>query len=320
MAALVNTVLGKINVDSLGKTLCHEHFVYGCPGFEGDCTLGGYNRDKALASGLEIAEKLKKCGVKTVIDATTNDNGRNPLLYKEISEKSGLQIICCTGYYFEGGGSPPYFRRWLGKGGEEAIYEMFMAEITDGIAGTGIIPGVIKVASSKNIITDYEKAFFKAAVKVQKETDIPIITHTQNGTMGPEQAELLLSEGANPAHIIIGHMCACTDIAELVKTLKYGVTLGFDQFGLDGVGAPTDEVRKASLIGLIGLGYGNRLVLSHDTVIYWMGRDSQPKPSVKTWYMTHLFDNVVPSLKNTGLTDQQINVLFDDNVKHIFAG
>ncbi|MDR0718432.1 MAG: hypothetical protein LBF78_02260, partial [Treponema sp.] len=199
MAALVNTVLGKVSADSLGKTLSHEHFVYGSPGFEGDCTLGRFNWDKALAGGLETAEKLKKCGVKTVIDATTNDNGRNPLLYKEISEKSGLQIICTTGYYFEGGGSPPYFRRWLRSGGgEEAIYEMFMTEISDGIAGTGIKPGVIKVASSKDVITDYETAFFKAAAKVQRETDIPIITHTQNGTMGVEQAKLLLSEGANP--------------------------------------------------------------------------------------------------------------------------
>lgn len=195
-----------------------------------------------------------------------------------------------------------------------------MKEITDGIASTGIRPGVIKVASSKDMITDYETAFFKAAAKVQKETSIPIITHTQGGTMGAEQAELLLSEGANPNRIMIGHMCACTDIAKQIKTLKYGVTLGFDQFGLDGAaGAPTDEARKASLIGLIGLGYGNKLVLSHDTVIYWLGRDSQPKPSVKTWYMTHLFDTVVPALKKAGITDHQINVLFDDNVKHIFA-
>ena len=138
--------------------------------------------------------------------------------------------------------------------------------------------------------------------------------------MGSEQAELLLSEGANPNRIMIGHMCACRDITKQIKTLKYGVALGFDQFGLDGIGAPTDEAREASLIGLIGLGYGNKIALSHDTVIYWMGRDSQPKPSVKTWYMTHLFDNVVPSLKNAGLTDQQINALFDDNIKYVFAG
>lgn len=327
MSAMVNTVLGQVEVDSLGKTLAHEHFVFGYPGFEGDCTLGRFNRQEALQSGIEAAEKLKGFGVKTVIDATPNECGRNPELYREISEKTGLHIICATGYYFEGEGAPPYFRRWISMGGgETAIYEMFMKEIGDGIADTGIKPGVIKLASSLGVITDYERAFFKAAARVQKETGITIITHTQVGTMGPEQAELLLSEGADPNRVVIGHMCGNTDIAYHLRTLEYGVTLAFDRFGLEGlVGTPTDELREACLIGLIGLGYGNKLVLSHDKIAYRLGRRQQPmpeftRPSLANWHMTHVFENVVPVLERAGVTDQQINALFGDNIKRIFGG
>jgi phosphotriesterase-related protein len=316
MATMVNTVLGKVNADTLGKTLMHEHFLFGSPGFEGDSTLAGLNWDKAMTACLEAAEKLKKHGVKTVIDATFNDCGRNPLFLKELSEKSGLQILCTTGYSEEPNATP-YVRKFVNKPGlaEQAFYDMFMAEITDGIAGTGIKAGVIKVGSSSGIISGYEKPFFKAAARAQNKTDIVIITHTTDGTMGPEQAELLISEGANPQRIIIGHMCGANLTSQL-KTLKQGVNLGLDRFGLDGVGAPPDEVRIAALIGLVALGYGSRLALSHDSVVYWQGR--QPQPQIKTWYTGHLFDDVVPVLQKS-LTDQQINALFEDAIKHAFA-
>jgi phosphotriesterase-related protein len=327
MASMVNTVLGKVSADSLGKTLMHEHFVFGYPGFDGDCTLGGFDWEKALIIGLDAAKELKKRGVKTVVDATTNETGRNPELYKEIAERTGLQIICSTGYYFEGEGAPPYFRRWLRiGGGEDAIYEMFMEEITNGIAGTGVKPGVIKLASSDSIITEYEAAFFKAAAKAQKETGIPVITHTQAGTMGAEQAELLLAAGADPNRIIIGHMCGCADIIKQINTLKFGVTLGFDRFGIDGVvGAPSDQVREGVLIGLIGLGYGGKIVLSQDKVLLRLGRASQPKPelyldSLKNWHICNLFDNVVPVLEKAGISGQQIDALFNENIKHVFGG
>ena len=39
MATQVNTVTGPISSDDLGKTLMHEHFAFGYPGFQGD-TLG----------------------------------------------------------------------------------------------------------------------------------------------------------------------------------------------------------------------------------------------------------------------------------------
>lgn len=126
--------------------------------------------------------------VKTVVDPTPNECGRNPVFLKKITEATGLQIICATGFYFEGEGAPPYFSFRKGRGtSEQDIYDMFKAEISTGIAGTGIKPGIIKLSSSKGAITEYEQMFFRAAAKVQKETGTVILTHTQEGTMDPEQ-------------------------------------------------------------------------------------------------------------------------------------
>ena len=326
MNTIVNTVTGPVPADRLGKTLMHEHFVFGYPGYSGDVTLGPFDRKAALQKGSEIANALMKHGVKTVIDVTPNECGRNPELLRDISERTGLQIVCATGYYFEGEGAPPYFRRRLLLGnGQEEIYQMFMKEITEGIGTSGIKPGVIKLASSEGTITDYEKAFFRAAARAQKETGITLITHTQVGTMGPEQAELLLSEGANPKRVIIGHMCGNTDIAYHVRTLSYGVSIAFDRFGLQGmVGAPMDELRVACLAGLIAMGYGNRITLSHDTVNIWLGRprvlSEAARKLLVNWHPTHVLENIVPALRKAGVTDDKIRALFEENIANAFSG
>ena len=147
---------------------------------------------------------------------------------------------------------------------------MFKKEVTEGIADTGIKAGVFKLASSKNEITDYEMVFFKAAARVSREEGIPIITHTQEGTMGPEQAQLLISEGVDPNRIMIGHMGGSTDLDYHLRTLEQGVYIAFDRFGLQGlVGCPMDDRRIACIAGLISAGYVEKIMLSHDVILHF---------------------------------------------------
>jgi predicted metal-dependent phosphotriesterase family hydrolase len=41
-------------------------------------------------------------GIQTIVDPTPNDTGgRDPLLYKELSNRTGINIICTTGFYTE---------------------------------------------------------------------------------------------------------------------------------------------------------------------------------------------------------------------------
>jgi len=182
----VNTVCGPVAPEDLGVTLMHEHIVFGYPGWYGDLSLAPFDRRSAVATAVNCLGPLKEYGLKTVVDATPNECGRDPQLLHEVADTAGINIICATGYYYEGEGAPAYFKfRSAFADAVAEIYEMFMREITVGIGETGIKAGVIKVASSKGIITDYEKMFFRAAARAQKETGVPIITHTQEGTMGP---------------------------------------------------------------------------------------------------------------------------------------
>lgn len=324
MEKVVNTVTGPIESDKLGKTLMHEHFVFGYPGYAGDSTFGSFDREKALEVGIGVAERAKSHGVNTIVDATPNDSGRNPMLLKEISEKTGINIICATGYYYEGEGAPAYFKfRSLMGDAEKEIYEMMLKEVREGIGNTGIKAGVIKLASSKDIITEYETMFFKAAAKVQKETGVVIITHTQAGTMGMEQAELLISEGADPSKIVIGHMCGNTDIQYQISVLEKGVYIGFDRFGLQGLGgSPKDIYREALTVALLALGYEDKILFSHDTVNFLLGRPltfpPQLEETMANAHIGRIFEVIIPDLKRMGITDLQINKIMRENPKLLF--
>jgi phosphotriesterase-related protein len=322
----VETVTGPIPVDTLGKTLIHEHFIFGYPGFQGDVTLGPFKEEEFLEAAIAVARQMQSFGVQTVVDPTPNECGRNPLFLKKVSEATGLQIICATGYYYEGEGAPPYFkfRQALGTA-EEEIYEMFTKEISEGIAGSGIKPGIIKLASSKDQITEYEKMFFRAAARVQKETGIVILTHTQEGTMGPDQARMLIELGADPSKIIIGHMCGNTNPEYHKEVMDQGVRIGFDRFGIQGmVGAPFDQERVATLMDLLDAGYEDQILLAHDSVNIWLGRppimNEQVMKIMENWHPGHIFENILPTLRENGVTETQIDKMLGRNAEALFTG
>ena len=106
----INTVLGQITPYEMGKTLMHEHVVFGYGGWYANNTITPFNRDKCIKIALNYMKELKTYGIDTIVDATPNDCGRDVELLREVSEKSGINIICSTGLYCENDGAPGYFK------------------------------------------------------------------------------------------------------------------------------------------------------------------------------------------------------------------
>lgn len=324
--AKVNTVMGPISPEDMGVTLPHEHIMFGYPGWEVDQSVFPFDRAAVVNTMVGHLEELKPYGLKTLVDATPGDQGRNPEVYKEISEKTGINIICSTGLYHEGQGGAAYwkFRGMLSDIGQE-LYELFMKEITEGIRGTGIKAGVIKVASSHGCITDFEHKVFQAAAKAHKDTGVPVITHTEEGTMGPEQADLLIAEGVPANRIQIGHMSNCTDTKYHMAVMDKGVFGAFDRLGIEVIaGCPLEKESLPILMGLVGMGYANQLMLSHDFIATWLGRPLpvtlDDLPFLAKWHPTHVFKDIVPALKNSGATDEQIKTIIEDNPRRLYGG
>ncbi len=327
VSAEINTVLGPISPDQLGTTLVHEHFSFAYPGWYADETMAPYDYKAVLKTDLEVIAKAQKYGIKTIIDATPNDvGGRNPKLYKKLAKKTGMNIICSTGLYTEHEGAPTYFKTrqvWYGTDISKMMSQLFIKEITEGIGKTGVKAGVIKCGTSGGgKISPYETAVLKAAVVAQKATGVPIITHTSGPAGGIEQAELFLSEGANPKKVMIGHVSNSKDIEYHKAILAKGVYIAFDRIGLEII-TPTPAIIK-NVVELCKMGFAKQIMLSHDTVNVWLGRQIEtPEPVLKAlanWRIDFISEKVLPALKEQGVTDEQIKTMMVDNPRKLFLG
>jgi phosphotriesterase-related protein len=294
----------------------HEHLLVGWAGWELDCKAPRFDRKVAMRGAVDRLKELKDLGVNTFLDPCPNDIGRDVVFMAEAADQSGMNIICTTGLYKEDLGNTVYMKQ---RSADE-IAEIYVTELTEGIGETGIKASLIKAATGKDHITEYEEKCLRAAARAAKKTGVPITTHTDDGTMGPEQLDIFESEGVDFKKVIIGHSCGSANLAYHTRMLDRGCYLGFDRFGLDFL--HPDRLRLASLIGLLGVGFEKQIVLSHDSVACILGRGLGLPPEVmeliKNWKPTHIFKNILPKLREAGVPEQKINTMMVENPRRYF--
>jgi len=325
---MVNTALGPVPADKLGITLVHEHFAFAYAGWLADAaTMAPYDFDKVLKINIDVIKKAQKYGISTIIDATTNDvGGRDPELFKALSRETGMNIICTTGLYTREEGAPAYFetrQRWYQTDIAKLISDLFISEITKGIGQSGVKTGVIKVATNGGgELSSYEASLLEAAVIAQKATGVPIITHISGRTGGVEQAEFFKKEGADLKKVMIGHVSNSWDTGYHKAILSSGVRIGFDRIGLD-VFNPTEKIVQ-NIVDLCNEGYKDRILLSHDSVNFHLGRSPEiPERIASRMVNSHIefiSRDVIPMLKAKGLTERMILTMMSDNPRNLFTG
>jgi phosphotriesterase-related protein len=316
----VQTVTGPCGVEELGTTLMHEHLMIGWPGWQAEEPRDRAARREYATRCIDRMAELRALGVGTLVDPCPIDLGRDVELMAEVAAASGVRIVCATGLYKEDQGAPVYFkfRMQFGRAVEE-MAEVFVRELTEGIGSTGIRAGLIKVATGRGRITPYEEMVLRAAARAHRATGAPITTHTEQGTMGVEQLDVLLSEGVPPSAIVVGHSCGSSDLHYHLTMLDRGAFLGFDRFGLEII--HPDRERLAALIGLIGVGFARQIVLSHDSVWCWRGRAPMlPPDALPNWRPTYVLDTIVPRLREAGVAEAAIHAMLVDNPRRYFGG
>lgn len=321
-AMTVQTVTGPIPAADLGRTLMHEHLTIGYAGFEAHSSRPGPDRAEMVAVCTDRISQLQDLGYSSLLDPCPADLGRDVDLMVEVSEATGFNIVCATGLYKEEEGGTAYwhFRSQFEDVGA-VMADQFIAELTDGVGSTGVRPGVIKCATGPGTMSEYERTVFEAAAVASVSTGVPITTHTDRGTMGDLQQEVL-TDGGVPAHrVIVGHSCGTTDTDYHLRIAGRGSYLGFDRFGIGTLMPDADRV--ASLVRLLESGAGDRVVVSHDSVWCWRG---EPFPPALAGQLADLFDptrfdrEIVPMLHDHGVTDEQIDTLVVDNPRKFFEG
>ena len=323
----VQTVLGSIDLDQLGRTLMHEHLFIKFPGAEFDPTAT-YDRAAFIAEATKRLTQLRvEHGVKSFVDPCPIELGRDVSVMAEIAERSQMNIICTTGFYFELMGLPVY---WRARSVEE-IAELYIREITHGVGSTGIRAGAIKVATGAPDITPLEMKFLEAACIAQKATNVPIITHTQDGYAGPEQQAAFAAGGVSAHRCLIGHCCGNSDPAYHRRVVDGGSYIGFDRIGLQRY--QPDDVRADNLVRLVRSGYRSQIMMSQDRHCGWLGKFARQVPPAEQTHIdalrtegkwpppyTYLFTDFVPMLRARGMADGEIFSILDDNPRRFFAG
>ena len=323
----VETVTGPIGLDQLGRTLMHEHLFIAFSGAEFDPSAT-FDRAGFVVEAVRRLRQLRvEHGVRSFVDPCPIELGRDAAMMREISEKSEMNVVCTTGFYFEAMGLPVY---WRARTVEE-IAELYIREITHGIGTTGVKAGAIKVATGAPAITALEQKFLEAACLAQKATGVPIITHTEAGSCGPEQ-QAAFANGGVPAHrCLIGHCCGNADPAYHQRVVDGGSYIGFDRIGI--VRLQPDEVRADNLVRLVQNGYRAQIMMSQDRHCGWFGKYQRQISAEELariaalraegqWppHYSYLFTDFVPMLKARGLTEQEINSMLDENPRRFFAG
>lgn len=317
MRAFTNSTAGRLDVADLGPTLIHEHVLTGFPGWFMDARQPPYKRQEAIERVVDAFQQLHQHGIKTVVDPCPMDMGRDVEMAAEVSQRSGINLICSTGAYTEAQGIPFLFRQL----DVEAIAEIYVREIEDGIGGTGIKAGLVKIATGDGHVSEYERKLLTAAGMAAKATGVPVLSHTENCSCGHDQIDIITGQGLAPSRLLVGHSDGRDDHDYQRSLAERGAYVGFDRFGVEII--VPDEIRMKNLKQMVDAGYREQVMVSHDTVNCYLGGLADMTPAdlpklLPNSKMTHFFENIVPQLLAMGMTREDLDVILTDNPRRFF--
>ncbi|RYG99465.1 MAG: phosphotriesterase [Alphaproteobacteria bacterium] len=308
----VETMKGPIDSSQLGRVLVHEHVFLMNMEYVENYRLD-FDEDVEVANAVQQLNQLKAAGIDTIIDLTVLGLGRHVKRLAKVASQIDLNIIVATGVYTFNEVPGPF--EYVGPGlmidVPEPMVELFVNDITKGIAGTSIKAGELKCAIDAPGLTKGVERVMRAIAQAQLLTGVPISVHTAaTKEMGLVAQKLFAEEGVDLRDLIIGHSGDSDDLDYLMKLADQGSILGMDRFGIDAV-LPFEK-RVGTIVELVKRGYTDRITLSHDCMC-WI--DMFPKgfnPMPRHRYL-HISEEVIPALLEQGVTQAQIDIMFIDN-------
>ena len=172
----VNSVLGPLDVGTLGFTLTHEHVYTASAGIlQTYPELFGDFDDFTRQTVSTLAE-ARDGGVQTLVELSTLDLGRDVRFFADMSRRTGVNIIAATGIWRD-------IPRALWNRDPDQIAGLFVREIEVGIEGTGIRAGIIKVANDRGGVTAEGEVILRAAARAAMRTGA-VFPHTPSPRNG----------------------------------------------------------------------------------------------------------------------------------------
>lgn len=310
----ISTVTGEIAPEALGVTLIHEHVT--CADWSLRLAFGRrvFDRESVIETAVrQYKDMRERFGLASVVDGTPINLGRDTELLREISLRSGVNILFCTGFFFIE--QPQLLMRPDGE-----IEALLMSEAENGDAKTGARPAMLKCAVGPAGFTLLIEKLLAVTARVSAGTGLPIFCHTDaNQRQGTRAMEIFLQNGADPEHVIIGHCGDTNDVDYLASLLDTGCLLGMDRFGICGE-TNSMENRVDTMLRLRMLGAVGRMVLSTDRPVFGgFGSvcDENNAPD-RTDHYADVFARALPLLREGGMSEYELMQMLVENPRMVF--
>jgi phosphotriesterase-related protein len=300
------TVSGEIPASHIGKTLHHEHLLVDFIGAD-SISYDRWNKKEVVKKVLPYLLEIKKLGYKTLVECTPAYLGRDPELLKMLVEKSGMQIITNTGYYSAVGG------KFIPKHGfsetAEQLANRWIDEAQNGIEGSGVYPGFIKISVERGPLEEINRKVVEAACITHKATGLTIMSHTGLAVPAFQELEILDKYGIDPSAFIWTHAHNEQDFKKHLEAARMGAWIAFDNFNPKRLDRYVEFALLMKKEGLL-----NRLMFSHDAGWY---RPGEPEGGSFRGF-TEIEELLIPALEKNGLSQKDIYQLFTLNPAEAF--
>ena len=301
--ASINTTAGPVDHGELGLTLIHEHMRVRSEAVSFQFPHL-YDEQREYERAVAQVSAAMERGVKTICDPTVMEAGRDIRFMSRIAEETGVQLVASTGIYAYHYVAPHFQNRDI-----DYMADQFVRDIEVGIQGTDIKAGFLKCCTDPQGVTDDVEKVLRATARESNRTGRPIMTHShpQSG-QGLAQMKVFEEEGVPPERVLIGHTGDTDSLDYIEELLSHGPYIGMDRYGLDII-LPTEQ-RNSTVVELVRRGYAERMMLSQDAccTIDWFPEELVAKMA-PNWKMTYVLDEIVPALKDAGVTDDQVDLM-----------
>ena len=301
----VETVQGAVDAQDLGLTLVHEHVRFRDEAVA-EQWPERYDEQAELDAALEAVNAAKGHGVRTIVDPTAMFGGRDVRFMKRVADETGVRIVACTGIY-----SYDHLPHYFENRDVDVMAEHFVADIQRGIQGTDIKAAFLKCAADAAGVTEHVEKIHRAVARASVQTGASIMAHSMPAVAtGTRQVEIFQEEGVDMARVQIAHCGDTDDVGYIEGLLNSGVYVGLDRYGLE-MYLPIDK-RNATAAELLRRGHAQRLMISQDfcATIDWFPAEAAPmfesSGAIRNWSMTLVFEEVVPTLREQGVMDDQV--------------
>ncbi|MER7005299.1 hypothetical protein ABT297_19945 [Dactylosporangium sp. NPDC000555] len=301
----VMTVLGPIEPEAMGNTLTHDHLMVDGWGLRQ--LYEAILDDEEIA--VEEVRRFAAAGGRTICDPTNIGLKRDPQALRRISAATGVNVVMGAGWYRE-----MVYPDYIATESTEALAGRLIAEIVDGVDGSGIRPGFIgEIGTERGYISPAVERVFRAAARAHQRTGCPIMTHTTHwGELALEQLDLLAEERVDPARVIVSHLGDRRGVRWWLPIAERGAWLNFDNLAFVQGYAPL-SFRADNVAELCAMGLAGQLMLSND--ICELGQlAAYDGPGY-----ANVIENFLPMLRDRGVSEEDIHRMTVANPARAFA-